>query len=168
MSILASVVLFVAVAAAAEAAYVNQLGQPFDFKCPPGQIISHIGSDYDLLLEDRQWEFRCRAANVSEVCSSSGYVNGFGLPLAFTCPGNQVLAGVQSYHDNQVEDRRFNFRCCDLRSKAPRGCLHGSDVNTWGGKLLLEVPRGKAIKGAVSSHDVTFEDRVWKFQICDI
>ena len=28
------------------------------------------------------------------------------------CPMNQYLAGVASYHDNNSEDRRFQFQCC--------------------------------------------------------
>ncbi|XP_059171748.1 dermatopontin-like [Physella acuta] len=153
-------------ATAARAAYVNMLGQPFDFKCPAGQAISAISSVYDNLMEDRQWSVTCRAANLTNSCTHSGYVNGFGSPLSYTCPGKKVLTGIQSYHDNQVEDRRFNFQCCAVSKRTPRDCHTTSDVNTMGGPLTLEVPANSVIKGAYSVHDVTFEDRTWKFQVC--
>ncbi|KAI8798940.1 dermatopontin-like [Biomphalaria glabrata] len=151
-----------------DCAYINLPGQPFDFQCPAGQVISRVSSVYDVLLEDRQWEFGCRTENVTQTCSTSGYANDFGLPLSYSCPGKKVLTGIRSYHDNQIEDRRFTFRCCDVMSKATTGCHVSEQVNQFNGPMLLEVSAGQAIKGAISQHDVAFEDRVWKFKLCKV
>lgn len=63
-----------------DCAYINLPGQPFDFQCPAGQVISRVSSVYDVLLEDRQWEFGCRTENVTQTCSTSGrYSNALSL-----------------------------------------------------------------------------------------
>ena len=98
----------------------------------------------------------------------SGYVNTFDNPLVFKCPGNQVITGVNSYHSNKYEDRRFGFQCCNVLGRQPRDCYITGNVNDWDGKLTLAVPEGKVIKGAYSNHDNRREDRRWQFEICTL
>lgn len=50
-------------------------------------------------------------------CTWSGYVNNFDAVVNYTCPGDKVLKGVYSTHDNGREDRRFNYQCCSMRLK---------------------------------------------------
>ena len=47
------------------------------------------------------------------VCSAE-YVNDWDEVIAFQCPQNGYITGIDSYHDNGHEDRRFKFRCCEL------------------------------------------------------
>ena len=46
------------------------------------------------------------------VCSTE-YVNDWDEVIAFQCSHNGYITGIDSYHDNHVEDRRFKFRCCE-------------------------------------------------------
>ncbi|KAH9496002.1 hypothetical protein Btru_014864 [Bulinus truncatus] len=151
-----------------EAAYINSPGQPFDFQCPVGQRVTHLSSVYDALLEDRQWDVRCSGSRVTQNCSSSGIINEFGHPINYKCPEKTVLTGIRSYHDNQIEDRRFSFRCCQLKTNATTECRMTDHVNRLTGPMLLDVPRGHGVVGAFSQHDVTHEDRSWTFQICKL
>ena len=48
------------------------------------------------------------------------YVNAFDKPVVYMCPADFFLAGVQSYHENPYEDRRFKYKCC--RTQGSVGC----------------------------------------------
>lgn len=47
----------------------------------------------------------------------AGYVNEMDKPLVFQCPRGGIIDGIESYHDNYFEDRKFRFRCCDVPRK---------------------------------------------------
>ncbi|CAL1531929.1 unnamed protein product, partial [Lymnaea stagnalis] len=98
----------------------------------------------------------------------SGYVNEFDKPLTYTCPGNGVLAGVESYNDNYYEDRRFKFTCCDVSLRVPTECRTTDYINEFDGQMTLLVPEGEAIKSVYSWHDNYYEDRRWKVQLCKV
>ncbi|KAH9498908.1 hypothetical protein Btru_004999 [Bulinus truncatus] len=144
--------------------YVNNWDQPFDFKCPGHQVLSYISSVHSNYHEDRRWEFHCRTAGATGNCFSSAFVNWFDEMVVFRCPGETVLTGMASYHDNGAEDRRFRFHCCPVTGSPPRSCYMSGYVNNWDDKLTMRVPEGRAIKG----HDNKKEDRRWMFEVCYI
>lgn len=37
--------------------------------------------------------------------------------LAFECGDNGYINGMKSYHDNNAEDRRWGFHCCEMGGK---------------------------------------------------
>ncbi|CAL1539510.1 unnamed protein product [Lymnaea stagnalis] len=150
------------------AGFVNDWDQPFTFNCQTGHVISYVSSIHNNRAEDRRWEFRCKNVVKTHSCSHSGYVNEFDQPVVFKCPGDQVMTGVDSYHSNKAEDRRFGFQCCNVQERQPRDCYITGDVNRWDGKMTLVVPWGKAIKGAYSHHNNHYEDRLWRFEICTL
>ncbi len=47
-------------------------------------------------------------------CFWTGYVNVMDGPMDYTCPNNGFIAGMQSYHNNNTEDRQYQFYCCQL------------------------------------------------------
>ena len=58
--------------------------------------------------KDRVWNFECKDTFVSEPeCLWSPYVNDLDQEFSFKCPQNYVLTGVNSYHSNYYEDRRW-------------------------------------------------------------
>uniref|UniRef100_A0A8C7D425 Dermatopontin n=1 Tax=Oncorhynchus kisutch TaxID=8019 RepID=A0A8C7D425_ONCKI len=90
---------------------------PLQFNCPSRQSISHIKSQHVNYYEDRVWDFECKDTFVSEPeCLWSPYVNDFDQEFSFKCPQNYVLTGVNSYHSNYYEDRRWKFYCCRVNS----------------------------------------------------
>ena len=46
-----------------------------------------------------------------------GYINDFDQPMAYNCPLNQYVSGMESIHSNHYEDRRWKLYCCSLASK---------------------------------------------------
>ena len=56
------------------------------------------------------------------------YVNRFDEPVVYMCPPGMYLAGVQSYHANFYEDRRFKYQCC---RKQGRQTVYNGRLNTF-------------------------------------
>ena len=46
-----------------------------------------------------------------------GDVNVWDAPVHYECPGDGFVTGMGSYHDNDKEDRRFKFQCCEVQGK---------------------------------------------------
>ncbi|XP_059141119.1 dermatopontin-like isoform X2 [Physella acuta] len=147
--------------------FLNEYDQPFDFRCPYGSVINYIYSEHHDYFEDRRFEILCRSQKTTE-CAHSGYVNAFDQAVNFICPGDKVMTGIESYHDNHYEDRRFNFQCCKIPDKKLSNCYMTAEVNTWDGPMTLQVPDGHVIQGAHSYHNNYYEDRIWKFQLCQL
>uniref|UniRef100_A0A2C9JYB2 Uncharacterized protein n=1 Tax=Biomphalaria glabrata TaxID=6526 RepID=A0A2C9JYB2_BIOGL len=162
------VFIVLAVARGSLAGYLNDYDQPFVFSCQENQIISYISSVHDNHYEDRRWEVHCRTAGPTSNCINSGYVNNFDSPMVFICPGNGVLTGIESYHDNHYEDRRFAFKCCDVNGKIPSNCRTTNNMNNWDGKLTMLVPENQAITGVFSHHSNHYEDRLFSFRLCTL
>ncbi|KAK6986887.1 dermatopontin [Biomphalaria glabrata] len=168
MVILVSLGLLLVVTQVKSAAYVNDWDKPFNFNCPTGQILSFVSSINDNYYEDRRWELFCRTVGYTKDCVKSDYVNTFDNPVTFTCPGDSVITGIESYHDNHYEDRRYRFQCCTVSKRVPSDCYTTDYVNDWDGKLTLFVPEGQGIKGAMSEHNNYYEDRRWRFTLCTV
>jgi hypothetical protein len=92
----------------------------FSYKCKNGYFITAWSSYHDSGKEDRRYRFRCgKYSNTDSTnendCVWTPYVNDWDARLDYTCGDGQGLNGVESYHDNHTEDRRFKFRCCRLK-----------------------------------------------------
>jgi len=101
-------------------AWQNNWDRPHRLECGSGQYITRIQSYHHNHYEDRRWHASCsRAAGVraDKSCRWSGWVNGWDAMLSFTCGAGQVITGMNSYHDNGREDRRFQFKCCSVYSE---------------------------------------------------
>ena len=164
--------LFVALYAEGAGAtiYNNQWDKPVLFDCPYGQVLSSVYSVHNNHKEDRRWRFTCKAAPFSAnptSCYWSDYANGWDAPLNFKCPGNYVIAGVSSYHDNRREDRLTRFKCCEQHGYVTYSCSLTSYMNAWDQVLDYTVPNGNVITGWYSVHDNHREDRRHKFLACN-
>lgn len=154
-------------------AWNNDWDAHFRFNCPPAQSISSIYSIYRDCRRDRLFEFNCKytfaAGYYGSHCQWTDYLNNFDQPLSYRCPDGQFLAGVESYHQNHQEDRRFKFRCCGHPSHYHvSSCYKTSYVNSRKGVLHYEVPNFHYLVGAESVHSNKEEDRRWKFEVCKI
>ncbi|XP_028409523.1 hemagglutinin/amebocyte aggregation factor-like [Dendronephthya gigantea] len=134
--------------------------------CPSGQSISHISSVHSNRHEDRSWTWRCRNSPVIQSsCSWSGYVNLMDEIMLYQC-SNGVIAGVESYHSNRHEDRRFKFECCETDCYNRTQCSWTPFVNDWDDFLSYDVPTNYYLVGAFSIHSNSKEDRRWRFLVC--
>ena len=44
----------------------------------------------------------------------SDFVNDWDQPVTYQCPNDGFLTGIKSVHNNQFEDRRFKYQCCEV------------------------------------------------------
>lgn len=87
-------------------------------ECPTSQVLVAVASQHYIETEDREFRFSCMQfdGTTKANCHWSQYVNEFGKPVNYRCAPSFVLDGVRSVHSNDIEDRRFAFRCCMLVS----------------------------------------------------
>lgn len=63
------------------------------------------------------------------------------------------MNGIQSYHDNGREDRRFKIRCCRAPNKKTHECFITAYLNNWDRFFDYSAPSGYVFAGTVSVHD---------------
>lgn len=94
----------------------------------------------------------------------SDYVNDVDEPIDFTCPKGRYLAGVESFHHNRSEDRRFNFLCADYPPTPSVESIGWSGyINEMDGPFNYQCPEGLYIAGITSEHHNHSEDRYFSF-----
>jgi len=146
----------------------NSWDRALEFEAGVDGMITGIYSVHHNTYEDRRWKLRFGHANGLDCHEQSwtGWKNSWDATLYFSCPSNQVLHGIESYHENSNEDRRWKFQCCKVSSgvsvlRQGWSCY----VNDWDGELSYNCPASDQAIVAVSSyHDDHREDRKWKFQ----
>ncbi|KXJ27587.1 Hemagglutinin/amebocyte aggregation factor [Exaiptasia diaphana] len=79
------------------------------------------------------------------------------------------MAGIESIHANNAEDRRYKFYCCHSYWHRARLCKTSGYVNNWRSDFKFRVKRKNwFIVGAYSFHKNSKEDRRFKFQYCKV
>ena len=166
---LAMLGLVIAIAGGFTSAYDNDWGMPVLVACHNGQVIRTVHSIHDNGREDRIWKFTCGAAPSDATptdCLWTDYVNGWNEPIDFMCPADHVIAGIQSYHDNGPEDRRYKFKCCKQDGYMTYSCYLTAYLNNWDEPLTYNVQPGKVLTGWASKHDNGKQDRQHKMAVC--
>ncbi|XP_072123802.1 hemagglutinin/amebocyte aggregation factor-like [Mobula birostris] len=147
--------------------WVNDFDGELSFTCPTFETINTIISQHNNHHEDRQWDFLCRTSfSQQPFCTWSNYVNNFDEEFTFTCPFNSIISGVQSYHQNHEEDRRWRFYCCHAENVCLQNCVWTNYVNIFDGYFSWQVPDSSYLVSVSSYHDNHYEDRRWKYQYC--
>ncbi|CAH3159502.1 unnamed protein product [Porites evermanni] len=151
-------------------AWKNHWHQSLSFECKTSKSIRLWQSEHSNCAEDRIHYFECGygPGRYSERnCRwTSHYVNDYDGPVTFKCGHNGFITGVKSHYNTGARDRRFQFRCCHKSRYSIRHCKHTATVNHWDGYLSYRVPSGYFLTGAYSHHVNRYEDRRWKFEIC--
>merc|ERR1711981_1131150 len=89
----------------------------WQLNCPANQAIIGFKSHHDNGREDRQFRIRCakikqdRTAVAVPKGSWTGWQNRYDKDVNYNCPARTVLVGIGSQHNNDKEDRRWQFRC---------------------------------------------------------
>eukprot|EP01084_Bolivina_argentea_P003177 5933_1 len=82
-----------------------------------------------------------------------------------------LMVGGKSMHHNFYEDRRWTFYCADdinhKRYTFPN-CGWTDWVNGYDAPVNFECPDNGVIRGIESVHNNYYEDRLWKFECCNI
>jgi len=147
-------------------AWENSWDTALEFDAGIDGMITGLYSVHDNGKEDRRWKFRYGSATGLDCHEQSwtGWKNDWDGGLSYTCPTNQVLHGIESYHDNGKEDRRWKFQCCRVSSgvSVQKNGWSGY-LNDWDRELSYRCPASnQAIVGLSSYHDNRREDRKWK------
>ena len=153
----------------AELQYQNQYDQKLVAHCPEGDGMYRVHSVHNNKREDRVWQWDCHHILKSgyhilkdgypnnrvekPTCRKTGYVNSFDKPMHFNCDSNQYIAGVESYHDNGREDRRWKFTCCSAFGHKTYSCYKTGYVNEFDEELNFQAEYNEVITGVYSYHD---------------
>ena len=173
MSLFAFVLAITVALAASAGPFLNEYDRPLAFSCPSGQVIKSINSIHHNYFEDRIWKFTCgfpyKNIPVTNCQWTPDYINAFQQPLSYSCPADSILAGVQSYHENKYEDRRWKFLCCSQ----PKVEFHtySCSITDWLNKmdqpLNYAVPQNyDVITGWFSLFNDYTKDRIHKMMVC--
>ena len=140
----------------AEMQYQNQWDGPLRKECRDGDGFYRVKSKHNNGREDRLWEFQCRRV-VKDGCATctktNSYVNNFREAIFFMCPKNQYIGGVESYHDNGQEDRRWKFTCCSAKSHITNNCRLTGFVNGHDQQMNFKASHGEVITGVFSYYN---------------
>ena len=151
--------------------FVNNWDKPFVYQCPGRQTLSSVYSIHNNYYEDRRFKFSCRTGPhdvISTTCKWSEQRTYSDQPVNFMCSADWAITGVDSYHTNINEDRRFKFKCCKLESYKTTGCEMTSFLNALDGEMDYSVPEGRVLVGWFSEHDDKTEDRRHKMLTCSL
>ncbi|GFS03871.1 hemagglutinin/amebocyte aggregation factor-like [Elysia marginata] len=128
---------------------------PFNFTCPDNHTIYRLFSQYGEQEVDRQWVLDCRPEGASAThCTWSDYVNIWNEDYSYNCPNHHIIAGIQSFHCTNFEDRQFQFYCCAHSNLVTTSCEWTDFLNDLNGNLEYSVQARKALVGVSSEHNV--------------
>ena len=131
-----------------------------DFRCSSGKSIYSVTGHHDNDKEDRIYCYGCRYSGTSAYCYQTGFVNDWDSRVSVQCKSNYFIAGVESYHDNDKEDRRFNYQCCRNYNRCTRNCRWRGPVNNFDEDMNYHVKANHVIVGAYSWHR---NDKEWVY-----
>ena len=132
----------------------NSYDSPLKVQCSNKEGFYLVKSQHSNGAEDRQWEWHCRRVATKNFDKTpwTGYINSFDEPIFFNCQKNHFLCGVESYHSNHAEDRRWKFKCCHSPNHFTRNCHLSGYVNSWDGWMNYQVGNNEVITGVYSYH----------------
>ena len=125
--------------------------------------------------EDRKFQFRTCDIVESQYAVKSGndhvtdYTN-YDAEFRLECEANKVLIGVESYHHNHYEDRRWRVTCRQFQDSRTENCVGfpNTYVNNWDARVSYTCPSGKVLTGIDSVHSNEAEDRRFRFKCCSL
>ena len=79
-------------------------------------------------------------------------MNDFDQPISFLCAHNYYIAGVDSYHDNHHEDRRWSFLCCNSPGHYSGYCYITGYQNSWDGYMDFRAQRNREPMNVSGNH----------------
>ena len=142
------------------ARWQNEMDHPLLVSCGRKQALQRVRSYHSNDHEDRRWQWDCRAVAKLDwsYCYWTGYQNTWDQPFVFECPHNRVLTGVNSYHHNKHEDRRWRFRCCEAPRHFKENCDWTGYINNWDTNIDFNlIGTQRVFVGAFSYHHNTHE-----------
>ena len=101
--------------------YDNAFDEDLNFACDLGEHLVGMESIYDGPFRDRAFKLTCINRAYIDVSSCqwkpedvNEYVNNMDEDMNYSCPGNSIVTGVFSHHEDHYEDRQWRIRCCQV------------------------------------------------------
>ncbi|XP_071172822.1 dermatopontin-like [Mytilus edulis] len=147
--------------------WANTYDKPFEYLCKDGTAISQIHSVHNNHYEDRIFAFQCRVTEIQQhtLCNWSQYANAFDQFFSFQCVNHGFITGIQSYHDNGYEDRKFKFHCCEIQEMDVTECYF-TNPNPFDATFTATARENYVFRGVTSIHDNHREDREFSWEVC--
>ena len=139
--------------------YANEYDGKLYFQCPEDNShIVEIHSTHHDGHEDRRWKYVCAKGMASNNCPWTDYVNSYDNDMNFECPSNRILAGAESIHDDNYEDRRWMFKCCDVDAGYQQKSCSLMTMNEFDKEMSFRTGGTElAIIGLKSKHNNDYE-----------
>lgn len=121
--------------------------------CGNRQGFNRVQSYHHNYYEDRRWQWTCvtRATENFDHCYWTSYVNNWRWLIGHECLPNYIINGVNSYHSNSQEDRRWRYYCCRAPHHFKQNCELSNYVNGYDGSFDHNVG-SKVINGMYSGY----------------
>ncbi|XP_025096452.1 uncharacterized protein LOC112565290 isoform X2 [Pomacea canaliculata] len=143
---------------------MNDYRGDFRFMCDNDQVIIAFFSIYNIVLNDRIFDFVCGSIpNTDYACLFLDYANSPYKTDKYDCSRNLFFNGVISSYVNNV--RKFSIYCCTSDNIKMRDCFDSTVHQRSEGLVLFYVPAGKLLKGFhIEGHNPSTQRFV--FQVC--
>merc|ERR1712054_153231 len=145
--------------------WLNNWDQGVSYQTGGNQFLTGFGGLHHNGYEDRLFKVKVATIGTSQSASYwSGWVNNMDASFDFSCRSNYALVGLQSYHNNHYEDRRWKFKCASFRGvSVQHGGLTGYK-NNMDQQFYSDCGGNNPIVGLASYHNNGYEDRRWRFR----
>merc|ERR1712196_260831 len=90
-------------------------------------------------------------------------VNGWDAEFAYTCPSNTVITGLQSYHSNWYEDRRWKITCGRFKGMSVQASAWPGYQTKWDAEWGIGCGHNPMI-GIGGKHSNWYEDRLFRIR----
>lgn len=107
-------------------------------------------------------------AVVFKSTTTDNYINWFNEWFTFEAGFDRVITGIDSYHENHSEDRRWRFYTATADGLKCRPLSWTDYKNGFDGELHLSCGENQALNAVRSEHSDEDSDRRFKFRCCDI
>merc|ERR1711988_651690 len=144
--------------------WINNMDHPMNYAVGGNFYLSGLGSYHNNHYEDRQFKVIRTRIGARQVRSQwTGWLNNMDRPMSYSCPGNQVIVGLISYHNNHTEDRRWRIKCAQFGGVGVRKGGWTGYLNNWD-RPFYSGCGGRPLVGLMSYHWNRTEDRRWRMQ----
>jgi len=155
--------------------YDNILDKEQHCKCKPGEKLSLFSSKFTRYNLDRVWALDCAkiepefiVENDLDWITQTEYNNWDGPLMWNGIAQNAFMVGMQSYHDNNREDRRFHIMWTKSKYWDLVECTDHKQLNTWREDINYQLYGNQVIAALSSYHENDYEDRIWYITICKL
>jgi len=146
----------------------NDYDKQCDWKASSGYVMTGISSRHHNSYEDRKWKFQQAKMFHSTSPVLTGTLNSWDGEFQID-DDSKVFVGMQSWHDNGKEDRKFKVYQ-HTHGKFAYNCYWTSKTN-WDAEWSVSGTvsgTDYAMTGMWSRHDNWKEDRIFQFRFCKI